>query len=156
MQATDYTLQAGDTWFYEPPAGDAEHPGPTTLRPLDELVFTYHSTVGHNTVLELDFAIDRDGLVAPSHAALYKRLGDFIRTCYDASPLAVGTTTMTSATSAAGDNLRAPKPDGVSGGLAGEVGVASVTLQLGSDDAPKTFDRVVLEEDQTAGQRVRG
>jgi hypothetical protein len=26
-------------------------------------VFRYHSTVGHNTKLELDFAIDREGLV---------------------------------------------------------------------------------------------
>lgn len=117
----------GDTWFYEPPTGDAEHSAPTPLRPLDELIFTYHSTVGHNTVLELDFAIDRNGLVAPSHAALYKRLGDFIRDCYS-TPIGIATT-----------------PQGDTS--------ASATVALGS---ALEFDRVVLEEDQTQGQRVRG
>lgn len=46
---------AGDVWFWEP--------APQTLRKRDELISTYHATVGHNTVLELDFAIDRTGQV---------------------------------------------------------------------------------------------
>ena len=76
--STDFTLQAGDVWFFEPGA---------PLRPLAELVATYHATVGANTVLELDFAIDRTGRVAPEHAALYSAFGAWRRACYGA-PLA--------------------------------------------------------------------
>lgn len=46
-------------------------------------------SVGRNTVMELDFAIDRRGQVDASHAALYKQFGDWIRQCYG-SPLAAG------------------------------------------------------------------
>ena len=133
---TDYTLQAGDVWFWEPPSGDAAHPYPTPLRPMDELIFTYHSTVGHNTNLELDFAIDRDGLVAPSHAAMYARLGNWIRGCYaPGNILASGTT----GTRSDGEGAN-PKA------------TASVTVEL---PPARVFDRVVLQEDQSDGQRVR-
>lgn len=47
----------------------------------------YHSTVGQNAVMELDFAIDLDGLVDPTHAQRYKEFGDWIRACYD-TPIA--------------------------------------------------------------------
>lgn len=76
---TDFTLQAGDVWFWQPSPLDG---GTQRLRTLDELIYTYHQTVGHNTVLELDFAINRHGLVEDTHAALYKRFGDFIKQCY--------------------------------------------------------------------------
>ncbi len=33
-------------------------------------------------MLELDFAIDQNGLVAPDHAARYREFGDWIRSCY--------------------------------------------------------------------------
>ncbi len=79
--STDFTLQAGDVWFFEPGA---------PLRPLEELISTYHATIGANTVMELDFAIDRTGQVAPSHAALYKAFGDWRRKCYE-HPIAAAT-----------------------------------------------------------------
>ena len=140
---TDYTLQSGDTWFWEPPKGDAAHPAPTSLRNMDELIYTYHSTVGHNTNLELDFAIDRDGLVAPAHAALYARLGDWIRGCYGpGNILASGTTN-----GGSGDDGAAAL------GVDGDKADASVTVELSSS---QEFDRVMLQEDQTQGQRVRG
>ena len=47
-------FSAGDTWFYVEG---------TPLRPLSELITTYHNSVGMNTVMELDFAIDRTGQV---------------------------------------------------------------------------------------------
>ena len=62
-------------WFWEPSPVDN---GTQTLRPLDELIFTYHSTVGHNTVLELDFAIDRTGQLEASHVDAYHRLGNWL------------------------------------------------------------------------------
>ena len=49
------------------------------LRPMNQLISVYHDTVGRGGVLELDFAIDRDGLVHPDHAQLYKQFGDWIR-----------------------------------------------------------------------------
>lgn len=76
--STDFTLQAGDVWFWEPN---------TPLRPLAEMQMTYHATCGANTVMELDFAIDRTGNVAPNHAALYEAFGNWRRSCYG-SPLA--------------------------------------------------------------------
>lgn len=76
--STDYTLQADDVWFFEP-----NYP----LRPITELISTYHATVGANTVLELDFAISRTGQLHQSHVDLYKAFGQWIRNCYG-SPLA--------------------------------------------------------------------
>ena len=131
-------------WFWEPGPQDG---GTQTLRTMDELIFTYHSTVGHNTVMELDFAIDRHGEVEPSHAALYKRLGDFIATCYgDRNVLARGDAVVVDPAAV----------DVATGGrtvLVAGAAVASARVELRED---AVFDRVVLREDQTAGQRVRG
>eukprot|EP00933_Yihiella_yeosuensis_P015403 TRINITY_DN13443_c0_g1_i1.p1 TRINITY_DN13443_c0_g1~~TRINITY_DN13443_c0_g1_i1.p1 ORF type:complete len:477 (+),score=78.65 TRINITY_DN13443_c0_g1_i1:62-1492(+) len=68
----DTTLQEQDHWFF---AGNP-------IRTLKELIDVYHGTVGRNGMLELDFGINRNGLVEPSHAARYKEFGDWIRTCY--------------------------------------------------------------------------
>ena len=38
---TDYTLQSGDVWFYEP-ASQRKETEAGTLRTLDELIYTYH------------------------------------------------------------------------------------------------------------------
>lgn len=96
----------------------------------------YHATVGRNGVLELDFAINRDGLVEPSHAARYKDLGDWARACYPDSEEAT---------------------DG--SGLAGELVNASCAAQgcvLELDlSAPATVDRVMIREDLATGQRIR-
>lgn len=72
-KACDTTLQEGDAWFFT--QGLA-------IRSLQELITVYHATVGRNGLLELDFAIDRNGLVDAGHAARYKELGDWVRTCY--------------------------------------------------------------------------
>jgi hypothetical protein len=57
----DVTLQLNDHWFFTP--GDALHP-------LSDLVSYYHQSVGSNGHLEIDFAIDRTGGIAPKHAAV--------------------------------------------------------------------------------------
>ena len=123
---TDYTLQSGDVWFWEPSRSQG---GTQQLRTLDELIYTYHQTVGHNTVLELDFAIDRNGQLEASHVALYKRFGDWIRACY-------------------GSALGKAKTE-----IATEGSIASATVDLGEGGV---FDRVVLQEDQKQGQIIRG
>jgi len=70
---SDTTLTDPKKWFF--------YPG-ETIRNLSTLIEVYHNSVGSNAVLELDFAINRDGLVEPSHAVMYKQLGDWIRSCY--------------------------------------------------------------------------
>ena len=55
----DTTLQNNDAWFYSPTVG---------IRSLATLVDIYHTTVGRNGFLMLDFAPDRDGLIAPDQA----------------------------------------------------------------------------------------
>lgn len=112
----DTTLQTGDRWFW----GEDQ-----PLRSLYEMIDVYHQTVGRNCLLELDLAPDRSGLIPARHAARYKELGDFIRSCYG-SPInenIVNTTT----------------PTGV-----------SLTF-----DYPTPIDRIVLMEDQTNGQVIR-
>lgn len=78
----------------------------------------------HFAVLEMDFAIDRTGRVAPSHEARYRQFGSWITSCYGHPVTSAGTT---------------------SGG--------NVTLTLPSG---ATIDRVVIQEDQAQGQRIRG
>merc|ERR1719375_1103575 len=46
------------------------------------MISVYHDTVGRGCTLELDYAIDRDGLVDARHAVVYKALGSWVRACY--------------------------------------------------------------------------
>ena len=69
----DTTLQIKDKWFYTPGL---------PIRSLKDMVDVYHETVGKNGVLELDFAINRDGVIEPKHAKRYKQLGTWIKKCY--------------------------------------------------------------------------
>ncbi|EGD82141.1 hypothetical protein PTSG_02815 [Salpingoeca rosetta] len=84
----DTTLQDFDTWFWMPGV---------PIRSLGAMMDVYHASVGNNGVLELDFAINRDGLVDATHAVLYKQLGDWIRACYG-TPLANASATGTTVT----------------------------------------------------------
>ena len=113
----DVTLQTGDRWFYMPGVA---------LHPLADLVQFYHSSVGMNGHLEIDFAISRTGEVDPLHAAAYAGFGAWIRSCYG-SPVASG---------------------------ALPAGATSFVLPLGSGGAAVTVDRVRMQEDQTAGQLI--
>jgi alpha-L-fucosidase len=91
------------------------------------MIDVYHTTVGRNCILELDLAPDRSGLIPARHAARYKQLGDFIRSCYD-KPIAPKET----------------KPEN------DEAGSYSLAF-----DVPTAIDRIVLMEDQTNGQVIR-
>ncbi len=89
-----------------------------------DLASFYHRSVGANAHLEIDFAIDRTGNVAPDHAARYREFGEWAAACYGKRPLAT-------------DVLAA--------------GVASVEVPLPPGAKP---DRLVMSEDQSAGQFV--
>ena len=82
-------------------------------------------------VMELAFAIDRDGLVQDTHAVVYKQLGDWVRSCYG-SPVGESTD---------------PAPGS---GVAGAGWTYQLTVPEGG-----VFDRVQLQEDTVSGQRVR-
>jgi alpha-L-fucosidase len=72
---SDTTLQQYDHWFYVQGV---------PVRPLSDMITVYHDTVGQNSALELDFAIDPTGNVNATHAAMYAQFGDWIRACYGA------------------------------------------------------------------------
>lgn len=198
---TDYTLQSGDTWFYEPPLGDKEHPTHTPLRTLDELIYTYHQVLPvisdllllqerrlypgfeahsschgwrrrwgttqtwswtsqlvatalchqHTPLCTSASATGSDPAVSANHAPttpdLYVRLKYLchiyltssyvsLRFSHGAAYAADGPSNTTAATSL-GHDARA----------------SAVTVTLASH---QVFDRVVLQEDQTRGQQIRG
>ncbi len=75
----------------------------------------------------LDLSPDRTGLIPPTHARLYKELGDFIRSCY-------GNSILPTERFVSDDSL--------------------VYIHL-FDSSPVTVDRSVIQEDQTRGQVIR-
>eukprot|EP00939_MAST-03C_sp_MAST-3C-sp1_P000548 g548.t1 len=119
----DTTLQNGDHWFWTPPS--------SSIRTIQELVEVYHATVGSNGVLELDFAIDRRGLVDAVHAARYREFGDWIRSCYG-NPVANASTLAPSG----------PSKDGSWSWIA-------------YPKTEHTIDRISIREDLRFGQRVQ-
>ena len=96
------------------------------LRPLDELVDVYHNTVGRNCLLMMDFTPDNNGLIPANYAARYAQLGGVIRSCYV-------------------DQVIQP-----------DTGACDDGLCVYTFDSPVSVDRVVLMEDQTQGQVIRG
>ena len=114
----DTTLQNDDQWFFYPEYG---------IRELADLQNVYHQTVGSGGVLEMDFAIDRTGNVAPEHAARYKELGDWVRACYGNDKV-----------------VGSGKTDGIS----------DILVEV---DEAISFDRFVLKEDMSVvGQAITG
>jgi len=92
-------------------------------------------------VIELDFAINRQGLVEPSHAAAYSGFGSWINECYGAAPR------FTNAAVAA-----------TSGTIMGNASTSSLiaTLVLELPVGTKQIDRAMVQEDLgKGGQRIR-
>jgi hypothetical protein len=83
-KTSDTTMQDADTWFYVPNTG---------IRNLSNLVQIYHETVGANSVLELAFSINRQGLVEPAHEQMYRAMGKWIQNCYGTPLVSVGNLT---------------------------------------------------------------
>ena len=116
-KGSDCTLQAPDHWFWMPN---------TPIKSLATLIDMYHKSVGSNSVMELDFAIDRTGNIDPTHAERYAEFGAWIRSCY-------GTAV-------------ARTPWSLTDTL--ELAVAS------TDGAGIGIDRIVIQEDISRGQRI--
>ena len=96
------------------------------LRPLSELVDVYHATVGRNCLLQMDLTPDTDGLIPARYAARYAQLGGVIRSCYVDQVIEPSSTLCDDA-------------------------LCEYTF-----DTPVSVDRIVLMEDQTQGQVIRG
>lgn len=100
---------------------------------MAELQDVYHATVGHNSLLMMDFSPTPEGIIAPAHAARYAEFGAWKRGCYDKGGAGlVGIS----------EHVRG----------SGEAG----PLQTLAFDAPQLIDRVVVREDQTEGEVIRG
>lgn len=104
-------------WFFEPNR---------EIKSLKEMIPIYHDIVGRGMVMELAFAINREGLVEDSHEIMYGRLGKWVQNCY-------GTPVLSK------QNI---------------FGERIVALTLSNYDGI-SFDRIVLQEDIAVGQRIR-
>ena len=109
-------------------------PPPQQLRPLSEMITAYHNSVGRNTVMELAYSIDRTGRVAPAHAALYDRLGTWIKDCYD-KPVA------STSLDQPAQSIWTPVTH-------------EMRWTLDLDASNSTVDRIMIQEDQAYGQRI--
>ena len=78
----------GGCWFYNP----GMHP-----KSLQELVSSYHDTVGKNAFWLLDWTPNQTGLLRPDHTARYAELGNWLTECY-ATAIAETTSFTASAT----------------------------------------------------------
>ena len=106
------------------------------LRSLPDLIDSYETTAGHNSLFMIDFAPQPDGLLHPLHVAMYKALGDWIRECYGSGRVA---------------NTSAPQMHWLQGDSNHR---AADTLSLELSE-PSFVNRIVLQEDLQNGQVVR-
>ncbi|KAL3905262.1 MAG: hypothetical protein SGARI_004552, partial [Bacillariaceae sp.] len=111
----DPQLFRDHVWFWEKDRA---------VRSLEEMIPIYHDIVGRGMIMELDFAINREGLVDPTHEQVYRALGNWVKECYG-NPIA---------------SIR-----NVSGGYTYQLAVPRGSY----------FDRVMIEEDVSRGQRIR-
>jgi alpha-L-fucosidase len=112
----DTPLRA-DHWFWHP--NDEK-----SLKPLADLLETYHKTVGRGAQLMLGLAPDKRGLLSDSDVARLKEFGAEIRRIY-------------------GEDADGPD----------ESWSSTVPLEIAGTE-PMTFDRAVMMERLSGGQRV--
>lgn len=116
----DTVLTTPHTWFAIKGMG---------VRSLQDMIRSYHATVGNNCVMELGFVALRSGLIPDDQVQRAAQFGDWIRTCYG-NPIA-STSRLT------------PPPGGASPPL-------ELTVPSGA-----SVDRVMIQEDLSKGQRIR-
>merc|ERR1712166_1601456 len=118
----DTVMMSPHTWFAIAGMG---------VRSLDDMINSYHATVGNNCVMELGFATLRNGLIPDDQVTRARELGDWISSCYGAPIVSTSRTTASSA-------------------------ILTLDLTHGvPSNMTKYFDRVVIQEDLSQGQRIR-
>ena len=118
-------FQQPSLWFWEP-----HQP----IRALTDLIPIYHDIVGRGMIMELAVAITREGVIAAEHATVYQQLGDWVRTCYGQP--------VVEAALAAARVVAASSPP--------QHDIVRLVLPPGSE-----FDRIMISEDISFGQRIR-
>ena len=108
------------------------------LRSLPDLIDSFETTAGRNSLFMIDFAPQPNGLLHPLHVATYQALGHWIRECYYSGE-AGGRVANTSA-----PQMRWLQEDSRGGN--------TLSLELSE---PSFVNRIVLQEDLTSGQVVR-
>lgn len=141
---TDVSIRSG--WYWSPDTDD-------TVKDYKEILKIYHESVGHNTNLLLNFAVDRRGLITDQEIYAIGNANMHLSTYYR-DDLAQGHPVHASASrgkpyrgDAVTDNDPATywaAPD--------DQTQATLTIVF---ERPKTFDAVVLAEHIELGQRVR-
>lgn len=121
----DVTLQASGGWYWKPDGA--------TPRSLAQLQTIYEASIGRNCNMELGFHPNYDGVLPEEHVAAVRQFGEWVSSCYGGAPLAASSAASVAQNSSLVLPLRMP---------VGQQG----------DSKP---NRVVLAENQTAGQRVR-
>jgi len=149
---SDVSIRSG--WYWHPDSDD-------DVKSVEQLLDIWYRSVGHNTNLLLNFAVDRRGLVHENEAAALRAMTDVLKATF-AHDLAQECTV--DASHVRGDpsndaDRRRYGPGNVNDGDDGtywsvddEQRAAAVSLGF---DGPTTFDRVVLREHVPLGQRVR-
>jgi hypothetical protein len=142
----DVTLSATGEWYWR--AGQP-------LKSLAALSTLYDNSVGHNSNLLLNFGPAFSGALPDAAVKRYEEFGDWIRGCYGAANaiaetrgagiLKEGESIVLNLTSGSGGSSRS----------AGSSHSGAGSKDSIDQHAAKLVDRIVLMEDQSAGQRIR-
>jgi hypothetical protein len=114
---SDVTLSVTGEWYWRPGQ---------PIKSLALMVQIYERTVGHNSNLLLNFALDYSGQQPSESFRRFKEFGDWIRGCYGTSVSSIGATRVANG--------------------------RELTMAVSNS---KPIGRIVIMEDQALGQRVR-
>jgi alpha-L-fucosidase len=131
-------------WFYHAHEDDR-------VKSLDHLLEVYYGSVGGNACFLLNLPPDRRGLIHENDAARMRELGSVLRRTF-ADDLVAGATA-TASESRAGHGPEAAVDGDESTWWAPTEGTETAWLELDLG-GPRTFDRAVLQEAITEGQRL--
>lgn len=149
---TDVSIRPG--WYWHPDTDDK-------VKSVDRLLEIYYRSVGHNTNLLLNFAVDNRGLVHENEAAALRGMTDVLAATF-ARDLAQGA-------KLSADHIRGDAADARDAAFYGPArlvdgdsstywstddGQSTGTVQL-DFPRPTTCNRIVLQEHIVLGQRVR-
>jgi alpha-L-fucosidase len=143
----DVSIRPG--WYWRAETDDE-------VKTVDELLEIYYNSVGHNTNLLLNFAVDRRGLVHESEATALRGMTRILRATFD-HDLAQHQATTATASRGGDDPFYAPSraTDGDNETYwATDDNVTTGELTVAFDE-PTTFNRIMLREHIELGQRVR-
>jgi len=147
---TDVSIRSG--WYWHPDSDDK-------VKSVEQLLDIYYASVGHNTNLLLNFAVDRRGLVHENEAAALRGMTDVLKATF-ANDLTKGSTL--SASDVRGDDQQDLAFYGPHRLIDGDNRTywstddgqltASVHVRFAG---PTACNRIVLQEHIALGQRVR-